>query len=79
MTPAHYDKPVTPWDLQCHMDSSGDLFIDARRTDIIEYAFRIKSDLRGDLEKIKANAEAAIQRIDAIGEDSKPNNLLKPC
>ena len=48
------------------MDSSGDLFIDARRTDIIEYAFRIK-DLRSDLIKVRANADAAIARLDQLG------------
>lgn len=49
--PSHYDKPVTPWDLQRHMETSGNLFVDARRTDAIEYAFRNKDDMEKDLRK----------------------------
>ena len=67
--PAHYAKPVMPWDLQEHMDSSGDVFIDARRTDIIEYAFRIKGsrhEQKHDLEKVISNAKAAIARMEKL-------------
>ena len=62
-TPAHYDKPVTPWMLQEHMESSGNAFVDARRADAIEYAFRIKDDLKGDLIKAKHCLEAAIAQL----------------
>lgn len=64
-TPSHYDKPVTPWDLQRHMDTSGDAFVDARRTDAIEYCFRMKSDLIGDLRKARHCIEAAIEQLEA--------------
>ncbi|MFZ4768332.1 MAG: hypothetical protein ACOYMN_25575 [Roseimicrobium sp.] len=40
-TPAHYDKPVQPWDLIEHMDSSGDVLIDHLRATVIEHLFRI--------------------------------------
>lgn len=63
-TPKHYNKPVTPWDLQRHMDSSGDAFIDARRTDAIEYCYRMKGDLIGDLRKARHCIEAAIQKLE---------------
>ena len=69
MTPPHYAKQVTPWCLQKHMESSGDVFIDARRTDIMEYAFRIKGtkeDQRRDLEKVIHNAQAAILRMEEL-------------
>jgi len=62
-TPAHYDKPVTPWMLQEHMETSGNAFVDARRADAIEYAFRIKDDLKADLIKAKHCLEAAIAQL----------------
>lgn len=63
-TPTHYDKPVTPWDLQRHMETSGSAFIDARRTDVIEYAFRMKGDLLGDLKKARHCLDAAIEHLE---------------
>lgn len=69
MTPKHYDKPVTPWDLQQHMESSGSAFVDARRTDVIEYAFRMKGNLLEDLKKARHCLDAAIQHL----EDQNPN------
>lgn len=65
-TPAHYAKPVTPWMLQQHMESSGSAFIDARRTDAIEYCFRNKGDMREDLEKARACITAAIDEADRL-------------
>lgn len=62
--PKHYDKAVTPWDLERHMESSGNAFVDARRTDVIEYAFRIKDDLLGDLKKARHCLDAAIQVLE---------------
>lgn len=62
--PKHYDKPVTPWDLERHMESSGNAFVDARRTDAIEYAFRVKDDLLGDLKKARHCLDAAIQVLE---------------
>lgn len=62
--PAHYDKPVQPWDLERHMESSGNAFVDARRTDAIEYCFRMKGDLLGDLRKAKHCIEAAIEALE---------------
>lgn len=60
--PAHYKTPVTPWCLERHMQSSGNAFVDARRSDAIEYCFRIKGgDLLGDLRKAQHCLAAAIQ------------------
>lgn len=72
-TPPHY-RPggVTPWDLQRNMQSTGNVFADARRTDAIEYAFRIKDDVIGDLRKgahclleAAAELELEMRRADA--------------
>lgn len=62
--PAHYDKPVTPWDLERHMESSGSAFVDSRRTDAIEYIFRIKdNNLLGDLIKARHCIDEAIKEL----------------
>jgi|GEM_PF-4700329 hypothetical protein len=58
--PPHYNKPVTPWDLEKHMDSSGNAFVDSRRTDAIEYCFRIKENLLEDLTKARHCLDEAI-------------------
>jgi hypothetical protein len=63
-TPPHYSGKVTPWDLEKCMKSSGNLFVDARRTDAIEYCFRIKDDLLGDLVKARDNINAAIEDLE---------------
>lgn len=63
-TPDHYAGKVTPWDLQKCMKSSGDLFVDARRTDAIEYCFRMKDDLLDDLKKARHNLDVAIERLE---------------
>ena len=65
----HYGQGVTtsPWDLQQAMKSSGIVFVDARRTDVIEYCFRVKGDLpkmREDLSKAQHNLHEAIKRLD---------------
>jgi hypothetical protein len=65
-TPPHYDKKVSPWDLEKCMESSGNAFVDARRTDIIEYAFRNKGDMIGDLRKAMHNCEEAIKVLEAL-------------
>ena len=66
MTPPHY-RPggTTPWDLQQNMASSGDCFIDARRTDAIEYCFRLKGDLLGDLKKARHYLDKKIEDANA--------------
>ena len=63
--PAHYARAVTPWDLQKCMKSSGNAFVDARRTDAIEYAFRLKDDLLGDLIKARHCLDEAITVLKA--------------
>lgn len=63
-TPAHYAGTVTPWDLQKCMRSTGDAFIDARRTDAIEYAFRLKDNPREDWQKAIHCLQAAIDHFD---------------
>lgn len=65
MTPAHYAGDVTPWDLQRCMKSSGNAFVDARRADAMEYAFRIKDDLLGDLIKARHCLDEAIKVLSA--------------
>lgn len=64
-TPDHYAGAVTPWDLQKCMKSSGDCFVDARRTDAIEYVFRIKDDLLTDLKKARHCLDEAIKHMEA--------------
>ena len=62
--PKHYDKPVTPWDLERHMESSGNAFVDSRRTDAIEYCFRKKTDMLDDLRKARHCLDAAIVELE---------------
>jgi len=50
-TPSHYKGKVTPWCLQRSMETTHNVFIDARRTDAIEYAFRIKDNPAEDWRK----------------------------
>lgn len=73
-TPKHYDKPVTPWHLEMHMESSGNAFVDSRRSDAIEYCFRIKDDLLEDLKKARHCLDAAIQVLEPV---SNPDELPK--
>lgn len=47
------------------MESSGSAFVDARRTDVIEYCFRMKGDLLGDLKKARHCLDAAIEVLSA--------------
>ncbi|CAN5546214.1 hypothetical protein BH09VER1_BH09VER1_24650 [soil metagenome] len=61
--PSHYDKAVSPWDLERCMESSGNAFVDARRTDAIEYAFRNKGNLLEDLQKARHCLDAAITEL----------------
>lgn len=71
MIPDHYNKPVTPWCLERHMESSGNAFVDARRTDAIEYCFRMKDGgLLSDLKKARHCIDAAIEVLEQreIGE-----------
>lgn len=63
--PAHYAGAVTPWDLQKCMKSSGNAFVDAKRCDVIEYAYRIKDDLLGDLIKARHCLDEAITVLKA--------------
>lgn len=66
MIPPHYNKPVTPWCLEKHMESSGNAFIDSRRSDAIEYCFRIKDDLLSDLKKARHCMDEAIKVLEQI-------------
>jgi hypothetical protein len=66
--PAHYAGQVTPWDLERCMSSSGNAFVDARRADAIEYAFRIKDDLLTDLIKARHCLDAAIEELHKAAE-----------
>jgi len=59
---AHYGKGLQPWDLQRHMQSWGSVFVDARRTDVIEYLFRKK----GDTSKQLDDARKALHNVQEI-------------
>lgn len=62
--PAHYDKETDPWDLTRSMSSSGNVFVDARRADVLKYVFRKKESLLQDLRKAKHCLEAAIEELE---------------
>ncbi len=62
--PSHYDKPITPWDLERYMESSGNAFVDSRRTDAIEYCFRNKGNMLEDLRKARHCLDAAIEILE---------------
>ena len=66
----HYNQGVstTPWDLQRAMKTSGVPFVDARRSDVIKYVFRIKGDYAKQIEdykKAKHCIEAAIAVLES--------------
>lgn len=63
-TPAHYDGAVTPWDLERCMKTSGNVFVDSRRTDAIEYCFRVKDDMLSDLKKARHCIDEAIKELE---------------
>lgn len=67
LVPAHYDKGVQPWDLERVMETSGDCFVDARRTDIIEYIFRKKVSMLEDMKKARHCLDAAIAHMEKLG------------
>ena len=74
--PDHYrptgDGP-TPWDLQKVMQSSGSCFVDARRTDAIEYAFRMKDGkLLEDLRKARHCLDEAIGHLEGLEAKENP-------
>ncbi len=77
--PAHYDKPVTPWDLELHMESSGSAFVDARRTDAIEYAFRKKDNMLEDLKKARHCLDSAIQELARLHPPLVFKDKTSPC
>jgi hypothetical protein len=70
-TPTHYQPTgtgPTPWDLEKTMQSSGSCFVDSRRTDAIEYAYRLKGGPAGlleDLRKARHCLDEAIAHLEA--------------
>jgi len=78
MTPKHYQTEVSPWDLQAHMPSSGNAFVDGRRCDAIKYVFRNKESLLEDLKKAKHCLEAAIKKLE-VKENSLNACLCGSC
>lgn len=64
VVPKHYAKSVQPWDLEREMESSGNAFVDARRTDAIEYCFRKKDNMLEDLKKARHCIDAAIEHLE---------------
>lgn len=71
----HYQQglQVTPWELQRTMKSSGNAFVDSRRSDAIKYGWRMKGDNARLLEDLK---KARHCLGEAIGELEK--ELSKP-
>ena len=59
------------------MESSGSVFVDARRTDVIEYCFRNKGDLLGDLKKARHCLDAAIEVLSANASDQATEGVAK--
>jgi hypothetical protein len=59
-TPAHYDKPVMPWDLIEHMESSGNALVDFLRGEAIKHIWRDKGDLKENLVKAASEIKKAI-------------------
>jgi len=51
------------------MESSGNAFVDSRRSDAIEYAFRIKDNLLEDLKKARHCLDEAIR---VLGNSKTP-------
>lgn len=71
----HYQQGfrVTPWDLQAALESTGDVFVDGRRCDVIKYASRLKGvgkqripKLISDLRKARHCLDAAIARLEQM-------------
>lgn len=73
--PDHYQTKVDPWELQRHMQSSGNAFVDARRADAIKYAFRKKENMLQDLKKARHCLDAAIERLE-FGDNLKPCDVV---
>lgn len=62
---ATYGNGLQPWDLQKDMLTWGSVFVDARRTDAIEYLFRVKGDRSKQLE----DAKKALHNVQVIIEE----------
>lgn len=62
-TPAHYNKPVQPWDLIEHMESSGNALVDFLRGEAIKHIWRNKGSLKEGLIKAAAEINKAIQTL----------------
>jgi len=65
-TPSHYAGQVTPWDLERCMKTSGNVFCDSRRSDAIEYMFRIKDDMLADWRKARHCIDEAIKEMEKM-------------
>lgn len=65
----HYQRPgnkLQPWDLQLEMESSGSVFVDARRCDAMRYLFRVKDNLKEDLAKAAHCLQAAVEELERL-------------
>jgi hypothetical protein len=70
--PEHYatkSGAVTPWDLQRGMESMGHPFVDARRTDVIEYAFRRKGGRADWIADLRKAAHCALEAAALLEEE----------
>lgn len=70
----HYGAGLQPWDLQRDMRSWGSVFIDARRTDAMEYLFRKK----GDRDKQLDDAKKALHNVQVIIEELQKEDQQLP-
>lgn len=76
----HYGKGLQPWDLQRDMQSWGSVFVDARRTDAMEYLFRKKGDRSKQLDDAKKalhNVQVIIEELEK--EDPQTELPLETC
>ncbi len=70
----HYGDGCTPWHLQRSMTSWGSVFLDARRTDVIEYVFRVK----GDRSKQLDDARKALHNLQEIVKELEEELGIEP-
>lgn len=65
LCPSRYERVITPWDIEHCMKSSGNVFVDSRRTNAIEYCLCAKDDFLGNLKKARYCIDSAIKELEA--------------
>lgn len=69
----HYQEgvKVSPWDLEKVMETSGSAFVDSRRSDVIEYAFRKKGEPSDMIQDLRKAAHCATVAADFMEAEAK--------